>query len=128
MKTKNFIIGTLVGALAYFLGWIGYGMLFTNLYPESVQYGHTMLFYILGALFFGALLTYIFMKWAGISAAMTGAYAGAIIGFLNTASMNFYMYSGREANYGNIFTDIILNIVIVGLTGACIGFVLGKMK
>ena len=36
MNTKNFIIGGIAGGIInFFLGWIFYGMLFKDLYPQT---------------------------------------------------------------------------------------------
>lgn len=128
MKTKNFIVATIAGTIVYFLlGFIFYGLLFKDIYPEH-ETSHGMLFVTIGSLLFTAFMTMIYMKWASISTAMTGLYAGAWIGFFYSASMNFFMYSGMEVDYRKMIIDIVGNIIITGLVGACIGFVLGKMK
>ena len=125
MKTSNFIAGTIVGAIVYYLlGGLAYGVLFTDLYPQ----GGNMTFIMLGCLFFAALLTYIFTKWANISTWLTGAKAGAAIGLFYALSMNFFMYASREPNYQNIATDVVVNVVTAAITGAVIGLVLGMMN
>jgi hypothetical protein len=128
MKTKNFIIGAVVGTLVYyFLGFIVYGLLFKDIYMRD-NFSHTMLFVFFGCLFFGTLVAYIFTKWAGITNWWTGAKAGAVIGLLYSASQNFFMFSGMEINYQNLFLDIVLNVVMVGIVGAAIAFALGKFS
>lgn len=125
MKTSNFIAGSVVGAIVYFLlGWVAYGMLFKDLYPQEGN----ILFIFLGCLFYAALLAYVFTKWAHISTLKTGASAGAVIGLLMSLSMNFFMYASREPNYQNIATDVIITIVTSAITGAVIGAVLGMMN
>lgn len=125
MKTSNFIAGTIAGTIVYFLlGWVAYGMLFTDLYPEEGN----MLFIFLGCLFYVALLAYVFTKWAHISTMMTGAKGGAVIGLLVSLSMNFFMYASIEPNYQNIVTDVAITIVTSAITGAVIGMVLGMMN
>lgn len=125
MNYTKFLLGSIVGGIVYFLlGWLFYGILFTNLYPPSET--ENMLFIVLGSLSYGVLLSYIFNKWAGISTWMTGAKAGAIIGFLAALWMIFFMYSGMEANYQNMILDAGLNIVIGAITGAAIAMVSGK--
>lgn len=125
MKTTNFIAGSIVGAIVYFLlGWVAYGMLFTDIYPEEGN----LTFIFLGCLFFAALLTYIFEKWANISTWMTGAKGGAVIGFLTALSMNFFMYSSREPDYKKMITDVLITLVTAAITGAVIGYVLGMMN
>ena len=90
MNVTKFLLGTLVGGIVYFLlGWLFYGIIFPNIYPPSET--ERMLFMVLGSLSFGALIAYIFNKWAGISTWMTGAKTGAVIGFFVALWMNFFM-------------------------------------
>lgn len=125
MNYTKFLLGSLVGGIVYFLlGWLFYGVLFTNIYPPSET--ENMLFIVLGSLSYGVLFSYIFNKWAGISIWMTGAKAGAIIGLITALWMNFFMYSGMEANYQNMMIDAGLSIVIGAITGAAVAMVSGK--
>lgn len=127
MNTKNFLVSSLVGSVVYWLlGWLFYGILFTEIYPPSDT--QNMLYIYLGCLTFALLLGYIFNKWAGISTLMSGLYAGALIGFLYGLSMNFFMYSNMEPNMSNMLLDVVLNAVSGGVTGAVMGLVIGKMK
>ena len=122
MKTKKIIIGALVGTIVYFLlGIIVYSLLFKDIYRRE-NLNHTMLFEFFGCLFFGTLVAFIFTKWADITNWWTGAKAGAVIGLLYSASQNFFMFSGLEINYQNIFLDIALNMVMIGIVGAAIAF------
>ena len=125
MKISNFIAGSIAGAIVYFLlGWLFYGILFTDLYPP----GGSMLFIFLGCLSFAALLAYVFTKWANISTWMTGAKGGAAIGLFYALSMNFFMYASQEPNYQNIAIDVVITIISGAITGAAIGIVLGMMN
>ncbi len=125
MKISNFIAGSIAGAIVYFLlGWLFYGILFTDLYPQ----GGSMLFIFLGCLSFAALLAYVFTKWANISTWMTGAKGGAAIALFYALSMNFFMYASQEPNYQNIAIDVVITIISGAITGAAIGIVLGMMN
>lgn len=110
----------------WLLGWLFYGILFTEIYPPSDN--QNMVYIYLGCLTFALLLGYIFNQWAGISTLMSGLYAGALIGFLYGLSMNFFMYSNMEPNMSNMLLDVVLNAVSGGVTGAVMGLVIGKMK
>lgn len=126
MNVTKFLIGTLVGGIVYFLlGWIFYGMIFTDIYPPSEN--ENMLFMALGSLSYGALIAYIFNKWAGISTWMTGAKAGAVIGFFVALWMNFFMYSGKATvNYKAFVLDVVGGIVIGALVGVAVALVSGE--
>ena len=129
MNTKKFLFSSLAGTIVYFLlGWVVYGLIFKDIYPQKEEYAHGMLFVFLGCLFFATFMAYVFAKWAGISLWTTGAKAGAVIGFFYAITMNFFMYSGMEMNNMNMGLDIVLGIVMGAITGAVIAFVNGKMK
>jgi hypothetical protein len=127
MNTKKFIVGGIVGGIVNFLlGFIFYGLLFKDIYPETPE--TKLEFIALGCLTFGFLVSYIFNKWAGITNPMTGLYAGAVIGFINGLSMNFFMYSSMALNAQNMITDVIICTITGAIIGAVIAFFNGKMK
>lgn len=127
MNVKNFLIGSLVASVVYFmLGWVFYGMLFKDLYPASEN--HNLLFVYLGCLSFSLLLGYIFVRWSGITTLASGAVAGGVVGLLYGLSMNFFMYSNLPADYTKIFTDVIVNGLMGAITGGVLGLLLGKLK
>jgi len=127
MNLKNFIAGGILGGLTDFLlGWVFYGMLFKDIYPENENTNLTFIF--LGCMTFGFLMSYIFTKWAGITIPMTGLTAGAIIGFLNGLSMNFFMYSNMPLNTQNLLADVLITTIIGAGVGAVIAIVNGKLK
>lgn len=127
MKVKNFIIGGIVGGIVDFLlGWVFYGMLFKDIYPQDENTNLTFIF--LGCMTFGFLMSYIFTKLAGITNPMTGLTAGAVIGFFNGLSMNFFMYSSMPLNTQSMATDVVICIVLGAGVGAAVALVNGKMK
>ncbi len=123
MNTKNFWISSIVGAIVNFLlGWLAYGVLFTDIYPPASG-EPCFMFYFLGSLAFAMLLSYIFNKWAGISNWMSGAKAGAFVTFLVALSMNFNMYAGggiANVPWKNFLLDVIIGVVMGAITGAVI--------
>ena len=126
MNAKNLIISSVVGSLVYFmLGYLFYGVLFTNIYPPSDN--ENLLLVYLGCLTFCILLAYIFLQWAGIKDPMSGGKAGAIVGTLYGAGMNFFMYSSQVPNYTNMITDIVINGIMGAIAGAVIAFVIGRL-
>ncbi|MGB0280319.1 MAG: hypothetical protein ACPGAA_05985, partial [Flavobacteriaceae bacterium] len=87
---KSIIYSTITGTIVYFLlGWLFYGILFTDLYPES----DSMLFIFLGCLFYVLIFSIVYARWASISTFKSGAKAGLILGLLYSLSMSFYMAS-----------------------------------
>ena len=127
MKTKNFLVsGVVAGIFNFLLGWLFYGILFKDIYPEGENMN--LVFTFLGCLTYGLFIAYVFTKWAGITISLTGIKAGAIIGFFTSLSMNFFMYSNRTVNYQSMALDVIITIVISAIMGAAIAVINGKMK
>lgn len=127
MKTKNFLASGIAGGIVDFLlGWLFYGVLLTNLYPEGETMN--MLFIFLGCMSFGLFVAYVFTKWAGITTLISGLKAGAILGFFYGLTMNLFMYSGMVANYQNMAIDVIVNIIIGAGVGAVVAYVNGKIE
>ena len=127
MNVKNFLAAGIIGGIVDFLlGWVFYGMLFKDIYPESPNMKLEFIF--LGCITFGLLVSYIFIKWAGITSPTTGIIAGAIIGFIYGLSMNFFMYSNIPLNIQNLIIDVLITTFISAIVGATVAFVNGKMK
>jgi hypothetical protein len=127
MNVKNFLVsGIVAGIVNFLLGWVFYGILFKDIYPQNENMN--MLFIFLGCMTSGLFIAYIFTKWAGITNPITGIKAGAVIGLFTSLSMNFFMYSSMSVNYQNLALDVIITIVISAFMGAAIAFVNGKMK
>jgi hypothetical protein len=127
MKVKNFLIAGIVGGIVDFLlGWIFYGMLFKELYPQNENTNLTFVF--LGCMTFGLFMSYIYNKWAHITNPVTGLKAGAVIGIMNSTAMNFFMYSGMEVNYQNMALDIAISTFVGALMGAAIALTSAKLN
>lgn len=127
MNVKKFLVAGIAGGIVNFLlGWVFYGILFKDIYPEGEEMN--LVFTFLGCLTSGLFVAFIFTKWAGISMPITGLKAGAIIGFFTSLSMNFFMYSNKAVNYQNIALDVLISIIIGAIIGAAVALILGKMK
>ncbi len=130
MKTKNFLVSGIVAGIVYFLlGWLFYGILFKDFFPEQPdETTQTMLMIFLGCLTYGLFLAYIFTKWAQISTATTGLKAGAVIGLFIALFYNFFnmaMVSG--ATYEMFAMDTAITIVSTAIIGAIAGVINGKV-
>jgi len=127
MNVKIFLVsGVIAGIINFLLGWVFYGMLFKDIYPEGENMN--LLFTFLGCITYGLFIAYVFIKWAGITNPTIGIKAGAAIGFFTSLSMNLYMYSNKPVNYQNMALDVIITIAISAVMGAAIAFLNGKMK
>lgn len=139
MDTKKFLMGTLAGGIAlFFLGYLFYGVLFmgffeanqgtaTGVMKEDMQLVWWAL--ILGNLALGALLSYIFLKWANISTFGSGAQAAAVIGLLT--SLSWDMISLATTNIGTLtgaLADVAVFTVMCAIAGGVVGMVLGMGK
>jgi hypothetical protein len=126
MNVKKFLISGIVGGFVDFLlGWVCYGMLFKDLYPQNEN--TKLLFIFLGCMTFGLFIAYIFNKWAHISSPITGMKAGAIIGLFSSLSMNLFMHASMEANYQNMAIDTAISTFIGMIMGAAIALTSSKL-
>lgn len=127
MNVKNFLIAGIVGGLVDFLlGFLFYGIIFKDIYPETPEMKLEFIF--LGCITFGLLMSYLFIKWAGIKNPVTGFTAGASIGFLYGLSTNFFMYSNRPLVTQNFIIDVVISIIIGAAVGTAVALVNGKIK
>lgn len=128
MKIKNFVIAGIVGGIVNFLlGWLFYGELFKDFFPQD-EATMRLEFIFLGCLVYGLFIAYIFTKWAGITHASTGAKAGAVIGFFFALSVNLFMMSAKEPDFHMLVMDTAITIVMSAIVGAVIALVNGKLK
>jgi len=130
MKTKNFLVSGLVGGVvAFFLGWLIWGIIFKSFFPEPPEQStNNMVMIFLGSLSYGLLLSYIFVKWAQVSTASGGAKAGAALGLLVALYFDFFQLAmNPEATYQMMALDVVLSIVFGAIIGAIIGAVNGKL-
>ncbi|MBT8259957.1 MAG: hypothetical protein KJN82_01480 [Bacteroidia bacterium] len=130
MKTKNFLISGIVGGIVNFLlGWLFYGLLFVDSFPQPEESSNTLIMIFLGCLTFGLFLAYIFTQWAQITTVSTGAKAGAIIGIFMGFYFNFFnMAMNTEATYQLFALDLGISIIMTAITGAIIALINGKLK
>ncbi|WP_445957966.1 DUF1761 family protein [Yeosuana sp.] len=129
MKAKNFLGSGIAGGVAnFFLGWLFYGIIFKDSFPQPAEGPNSIVYIALGSLIFGLFIAYIFTKWAQITTIVTGAKAGAVIGLFLSLFMNlFNMAMNSEATFQMFATDLGIAIVSTAITGAIIGYVNGKM-
>jgi len=129
MKTKNFVVSGIVGGIVDFLlGWLFYGIIFIDTFPQPEESANTMLFIFLGCLTFGLFVAYIYTKWAQITTALTGAKAGAIIGLFIGLFFNFFnLAMNASATMELAALDVLISIAMTSIIGAAIGTVNGKL-
>lgn len=137
--TKMLISGIAGGIAAFFAGWLIYGILLTDFMAQNTAPGAAgimraeadMVWWamIVGNLFYGLLLSYIFNRWSQVNTFSAGLSGGAVIGLLIGASIDLTIHAQM-----NIFTlnavgaDIAASAVLGGVTGAVVGWVNGMGK
>jgi hypothetical protein len=136
MNTK-LILATLAGGILYFLlGWVVYGMFLMGFYQaNTVVYDGlykempNLILLFLANLAMAFLIAWIFQKWANISTLSGGFTAGLLIGFLIGLTNDLMFYSMMNLYTSTLlFVDIIVAAIVIGIVGACIGWVLGIGK
>ena len=138
MDTKKFLIGTLVGGVAYFLlGFIVYAILLEGFFAAhagtatGVLKTAEMQFWplFLGNVGHAALLSYIFVKWANVKTFSAGLSAGAVVGFLMTLGHNLVQYDTTNiTDITGTLADVIVYTAMTAAVGGIIGLVLGMGK
>jgi len=135
MDTKKFVLAGLAGGVSMFLlGWLFYDKLFMNFFAQhagsatgvaSENPHYPMLF--IANLCWGFLLSLIFNKWATISTPLSGAKAGALIGFLFVAGIDLMLLALTNlSTFTGTAVDIAISTVVFAITGAVVGIVSGK--
>ena len=136
MDMKKFLMGTIAGGVSYFfLGYLIYGMALAGFMAEhagsatgAMRTDMDLVFWsiAIGNLMTAALLTMIFLRWANVSSFGGGASAGASIGILMAAGIDFTMYgTSNVMDLTAVCVDIVAATIMTGIVGGVIGAVLG---
>lgn len=136
MDIKRFIIGTVVGGIAfYILGYIIWDILVADFYAANrgsavglTKDAPVLWAAAVGTLAYAALVTLGLGTRAGATTVMDGVKVGAVVGFLLwlTVNMIFFAYF-NISNLTVTIVDPLLEAVRAGLGGAVIAVVLGKV-
>lgn len=134
---KVTIAGIAGGVVAFFLGWLIFGILLMDFMSEhmntTLNRPETEFIWwamIASNLIWGITYAYIFNRWANVNSLAGGFGAGAIIAFLFCLAFAFSFYS-MTTLYNDltaVAVDVAANTVMGAVTGGVIGFVLGKIK
>ncbi len=135
MDVKKFLLGTIAGAVpSFFLGYLFYGILLAGFFADHggsatgvMKETPDFLFLILGHIFFGAFVTYIWMQWANIKTFATGAKGGAILGLLMGLGVDLISYAVTNTkDLTGALAHVVVTMILLGITGGVVGWVLGR--
>jgi hypothetical protein len=144
MNTNKFLIGGIIGGIAYFLiGWVVWGILLMNFMNEHTTdlgkavmrkdaNGEVAMIWwalIVANLLWGFLLSYVLVK-SNTSSAGGGASTGAVLGLLTSAGINCFNYAFMDMSVGytGMAVDIVASTVVTAVIGAVVGWYLGMGK
>lgn len=131
------IRGTIFGGIAFFfLGWLIWGILLTNVMANLVDStlnrpddGMIWWAIILSNLIYALLLSLV-LKWSGAKSAVDGLKTGALFGALYALSVDLGMYSMTTMikSVSGVVVDTLVYIVVSALIGLVIVLTWGKKE
>jgi predicted neutral ceramidase superfamily lipid hydrolase len=127
MKTQKFFLGGIAGGIADFLlGWLFYGILFSEfLMPEGQEPSMGMIF--AGCMSFGFLIAYIVVYLSTLTTFMAGLKAGALIGFFMGCMQNFFSeYCNPNLTLEKFLLDVAISVVIGMIVTGIVAAVNGR--
>ncbi len=133
MNTKTLISGIVAGIVAFFVGYLIYGVLMADYfmaampsYPGLMKDPGDIWAIGVGNLIWGILIAWL-LNSAGVVSAARGASYAAIAFFLYTLGSGFIMF-GQMNMYSiqGLFVEALCTAIMVGAAGAVAGWMLGR--
>jgi len=136
MNKKFLLAGLGAGIVAFFLGWLIWGILLmkfseanTTVYPGLVKEDMNLFVILLSNLVWGFTLTWIYANFSEKKTIKGGALTGLIAGLLLASMLNLaYMAFWNLYTPAFMFVDVIANGVYSAILGAIIGAILRTKK
>jgi len=139
MSNNKILLAGLVGAIiAFLLGFIVYGNVLTDFFIENSGSASGIMRaddemqwvpMILGHITWGLLFAIISGRWANISTFVSGAKAGALLGFLIGTSFDLIQLGSTHiANLTGVVVDIIVMTILSAIVGGVVAWFLGRNK
>ncbi len=139
MKTNKILIAGLIGwVVAFLFGFIAYDLILGSFFSQNggsamgAFKSESELLWIpllLGHLSWGLFFALIFGRWANISTFITGAKAGAVLGFLVSFTVDMINYGSTNVmNLNYVLADIAVMTVMGALVGGVVAWFLGRGK
>jgi hypothetical protein len=136
MNTKQWVVGTVVGAVVLFaVGYVIFELLLKDFYAANSGsatgvYRDTQILWAVavGALAYAALILYALRANAASLNVVSGAKVGATVGFLIWLCADFTLYGISNINNLTLATvDPLIELVRGGITGAALAALLPKL-
>ncbi|MES3019517.1 MAG: hypothetical protein V4721_17145 [Bacteroidota bacterium] len=133
MNTKTLISGIVAGIVAFFVGYLIYGVLMADYfmsampsYPGLMKDPGDIWAIGVGNLIWGILIAWL-LNSAGVVSAARGASYAAIAFFLYTLGSGFIMF-GQMNMYSiqGLFVEALCTAIMVAVAGAVAGWMLGR--
>ena len=128
MNYKKLLISGLAGGVLHFLlMWLFTGILPNAEFPPQ---GEVSLFnYFVASLVIGILLAYVFIRFGDVTTFKSGLTNGIILsiffGIFSVLLDLFTLFSSQLAMVG---WQMLLTLIIAGLTGGLVGYLVGKVE
>jgi len=128
------LVGGLLGGVAFFLlGYLLYGLLFTDAMASCTSCQRPMeeinfLLLGVGNVFMGLTISYIFSRWVSVSTFMAGATAGATIGLLMSIGFTSISYATSTVYSAAtcMLYSILIEVIMWAVVGGIIAWWLGR--
>lgn len=139
MNTNKFIVGGIIGGVAYFLlGWVVWGMLLMDFMSshtteagKAVMRGEADMVWwamIVANLLMGFLVSYILSK-AGVKSAAGGVMVGIVVSLLLAGSFDLMIYAQMDMGDTTLIAvDIVASTLVGAVVGGIVGWYLGTGK
>jgi len=137
MNTNRMLTAGLVGAIAAFiLGFLTWGLALAGVMESNLgsatgvmkdQADFMWIPMILGHLSWGFFFAYVYGQWANIKTFVTGAKAGAVLGFLIGFTYDMIgLGSTNVMNTIGTIIDVVAMTIISAIVGGVVGWMLGR--
>ncbi|MBI3258065.1 MAG: hypothetical protein HYZ54_01065 [Ignavibacteriae bacterium] len=133
---KRILIGTVIsGVLSFFSGWLIFGMLMMGMMRPHIMEGierlpmPDMVWLFVGNLFWGLVMSTIFVKWAKVYSFSRGVTVALLVFVPLSIAIDLQTWSLMTIykDMSIIFYDAIGTAVLVAIVGGLLGMIFGKM-
>ena len=125
------VLAAIAGGITLFLlGYLSYVVLLSDFFAANgpaVQETPTYWAIAVGEIAFGALMAYVFSRWAGIKTFGGGFQGGAIIGALVALGTGLIHHGAfGQLTLTAVGADTVVSLIRFGIAGGVVGVILGR--